>query len=355
VIQDSRFRALALTSLVAVGVGCAALNLPLRGQAQTGKAVPTLTPVPRYLDAFDDAEPGSGDFAGGVLWDAQHGAEEFLRANPRLRGPIPPPPAQIAELRIVVSLAGLTCRIYDPKGGFERTFPVGVGVRTSDTGRSITPTGEFSTHPDPDNTWYYTWERWVPEYFAGLPFLRLDIIDADGHPTYGLHGPIAASLSRGYVSHGCVRMRGEDVQEVFRFAHAHPGSPVTIQEEPDYDRYGLLVDVDMPRLQPAEREWPAVRLAAPAEVRVELIGPGAAPIGVPARFEARIAGPAKASVVHLLFNAGGRSNGRTSGLLAPGQPFEIALSNAGATEIFAIALDRDERPIAFGSARLDVR
>jgi len=54
--------------------------------------------------------------------------------------------------------------------------------------------------------WWWVPRRTNPEYFAGLPFLRITAENSMHQNTYALHGPITATLTRGYVSHGCVRM-----------------------------------------------------------------------------------------------------------------------------------------------------
>jgi hypothetical protein len=72
-----------------------------------------------------------------------------------------------------------------------------------------------------------------------------------GANTYALHGPITATLIRGFVSHGCVRMRPADVIRIFWIMKKHPSAPVTIQREVEKDANGKRVDVGMtPALYP---------------------------------------------------------------------------------------------------------
>ena len=85
--------------------------------------------------------------------------------------------------------------------------------------------------------------RTVPEYFGGFPFLRLTARNSDGANTYGLHGPITAQLIRGYVSHGCMRMRSDDIIRLFWIAKQHASMQVTIQKEVELDAAGQRVDV----------------------------------------------------------------------------------------------------------------
>ena len=58
-----------------------------------------------------------------------------------------------------------------------------------------------------------------------------------------LHGPITEELIRGYVSHGCARMRSQDIIRLFWMAKQHPSMPVTIQREVERDAQGQKVDV----------------------------------------------------------------------------------------------------------------
>lgn len=157
---------------------------------------------------------------------------------------------------IVVSLDGLTLRLYDRAGSYDKTFPIGPGA--IENGKSLTPT---STHlatgvfyaradrpqgvdgPTPRQA-VWSWNSkcriwWKDErgrdlpVFAGLPFIRLE-----GPPTssYAIHGPVdnytaanGGNLRRGYVSHGCIRMASNDVVEVYALIQGHK-TPVRIQQ-----------------------------------------------------------------------------------------------------------------------------
>ena len=83
----------------------------------------------------------------------------------------------------------------------------------------------------------------MPDYFGGFPFLRLTARNSAGANTYALHGPITSQLIRGYVSHGCVRMRGDDIVRLFWMVKSHPNTPVTFQREVELDAAGNEVDV----------------------------------------------------------------------------------------------------------------
>lgn len=162
-------------------------------------------------------------------------------------------PTNLPELQnpeIIVSLDGLSVHMFDRATGFSEVYPAGVGEKNS-RGKSITPTGHFQTGADGNDPWWYVARRTNPEYFGGFPFLRLTAKNSDGANTYALHGPITANLIRGYVSHGCVRMRPADVIRIFWIMKKHPNAPVTIQTEVEKDANGKKVDVGMtPALYP---------------------------------------------------------------------------------------------------------
>ncbi len=172
--------------------------------------------------------------------------------------------APLHNPQIVVSLDGLTLHLFDTTVGFDRVYAVAAGALDA-TGVSMTPTSDHAaggvfhtganTHVATDAQWgdYYSCRIWdvvdgvKKPVFAGLPFLRLS-----GTPTsgYGLHGPIdhytdpnGGSLRRGYVSHGCVRIGADDIQEIFFLVHQHPSTPVKIQRAIERDANGDAVDV----------------------------------------------------------------------------------------------------------------
>ncbi len=150
---------------------------------------------------------------------------------------------ELVEPEVIISLDGLTAHLFDRHTGFSAVYPVGVG-RLSATGDSITPTGHFATHADTSEYWWYIPRRAIPEYFGGFPFLRFDAQNSRGQYTYGAHGPITETLERDYVSDGCVRMRGEDIVELFYLVRNHGSTPITIQREVELDAFGDPVDID---------------------------------------------------------------------------------------------------------------
>lgn len=162
----------------------------------------------------------------------------------------------LTDPAITISLDGLTLRLYDRAGDYDRTFPVGVGQ--IEDAESLTPDslyrsdGVFYTRTDlaptiDGNTpstarwgWNYSCRMWWTDeqgnqipVFAGLPFIRLQGPSSTG---YGIHGPVdqfnrsnGGNLRRGYVSHGCVRMEAADLVEVYALIQGH-SAPVRIQQ-----------------------------------------------------------------------------------------------------------------------------
>lgn len=169
---------------------------------------------------------------------------------------IPTDLPELVEPEIIVSLNGLSVHLFDRHTGFSEVYPTGVGEKNS-RGVSYTPAGHFQTGDDTTDAWWYVGRRTNPEYFDGLPFLRLTIENHEGANTYAFHGPITNPLKRGFVSHGCMRMKPNDIIRLFWIAKKHPSIPVSIQTEVEYDAEGKKVDVGMtPALYEVDAEIP---------------------------------------------------------------------------------------------------
>jgi hypothetical protein len=203
-------------------------------------------------DGGDPADLSVGDLGeDDSKADGNWGAALTCKTAPNLP-PLPSP-------RITVSLDGLTLRLWDPTTGFDKTFPVGVGVIDAEP-TSLTSGESLSYYPiaryakqdfvikpstiQPCKIWWTdpeTGEK-LP-VFAGLPFLSWS-------GSYGIHGPIdnyrapnGGNLRRGYVSHGCIRMAGADVLEVYARIKGVASVPVHVQREPERTAAGAEVDV----------------------------------------------------------------------------------------------------------------
>jgi hypothetical protein len=207
---------LSLTTLIGVAVGCADPSPGEDPELGSGQGV-----------EYDEENPGA------PLDDGKSDAPHYQ---------IPSDLPELVAPEIIVSLDGLTVHLFDRATGFEEIYPAGVGVKNS-RGISITPTGHYQSGSDTSDVWWYSPRRTVPDYFGGFPFLRTTAENDDGANTYALHGPITSTLIRGYVSHGCVRMRGTDIVRVFWMVKSHPSTPITIQKEVELDAAGKKVDL----------------------------------------------------------------------------------------------------------------
>jgi hypothetical protein len=172
--------------------------------------------------------------------------------------PIPDLP-RLTNPKIVVSLHGLTLRLYDEATGFNKVFPIGPGIinqTASDStyGESkswypIIATGkqDFVITPagiDPCKIWWTDPDTGAKSpVFAGLPFISW-------FGSYGMHGPVdnyraanGGDLRRGFVSHGCLRMEAAGVLELYARIKGVARVPVRVQREPERDAAGERVDV----------------------------------------------------------------------------------------------------------------
>ncbi|MBP7125873.1 L,D-transpeptidase [Myxococcota bacterium] len=237
-----------------------------------GAAVPWM--LAAVVGACETGDPGEGasdpeeELGIGSIDDLKEdgGWGSALTCKPLPDLPVLPHP------EIVVSLDGLTLRLFDASTGFEKVFPIGPGAIRN--GESLTPTSlsrpdlRFHLRLDkplvkeiPDSRkaqpWGYAYSckywwkdpssgKQVP-VFAGLPFLRLE-----GAPSlaYAIHGPIDAytepsggRLKRGYVSHGCIRMEAADVLEL---AARCKGRKVPVRVQRSVERRSDGTAVDLP-------------------------------------------------------------------------------------------------------------
>ncbi|HEY5921878.1 MAG TPA: L,D-transpeptidase [Kofleriaceae bacterium] len=191
------------------------------------------------LDGYDP-EVGAGE---GVEYDEENpGAPLDDGKSDAPRYMIPTDLPMLVAPEIIVSIDGLSVHLFDRATGFQAVYPAGVGTKNS-RGISITPAGHFKTGVDSNDGWWYAARRTVPDYFGGFPFLRTTAQNSAGANTYALHGPITEELIRGYVSHGCIRMRGNDIVRLFWMVKNFPNTPVTFQREVELDAAGKRVDV----------------------------------------------------------------------------------------------------------------
>jgi len=143
-----------------------------------------------------------------------------------------------AQRRIIVSLVDRKLAVVESERVL-RVFPTAVGAP-----KSPSPTGSYkivSRIPEP--TWY-TKGRIVPPGKAnplGTRWLGLSI------QGYGIHGTNNPSSIGHNASHGCIRMRNHDVEELFEMVTV--GDEVELQGErtPETDRlFGPVVVASNP-------------------------------------------------------------------------------------------------------------
>ena len=122
--------------------------------------------------------------------------------------------------RIKVHLGSLRLELFHD-GELERTFPIGIG--TADT---PTPPGTYAIkylmRPDDQNTLY-------GHFVYGLSGFSDVIRDVPGGGELGIHGTNDPEHSIGRrVSHGCIRLRNEDVESLVPFLPL--GTPVDVDD-----------------------------------------------------------------------------------------------------------------------------
>lgn len=172
--------------------------------------------------------------------------------------PIPDLP-RLPNPKIVVSVHGLTLRLYDETAGYNKVFPIGPGVINQNAGEStygeskswypIIATGKqdfviTQSGMTACKIWWTDPDTGAKSpVFAGLPFLSW-------YGSYGMHGPVdnykaanGGNLRRGFVSHGCLRMESADVLELYARIRGAARVPVRVQREPERDPAGVRVDV----------------------------------------------------------------------------------------------------------------
>jgi len=116
---------------------------------------------------------------------------------------------------IRVSPNGLSVHFFDALTGLSRVYPTGPGALSQSSGKGVTPTGFYATSPNSGGNCWNIAQRFAPAYFGGFPF----------------------------ASHGCMRMRAEDIVELFYLIQGHPSVTVTIQQLTEIDPSGQPIGV----------------------------------------------------------------------------------------------------------------
>lgn len=210
----------------------------------------------------DEFDEGEGDLPVGDLSADDAKADGLWGAATTCKN-IPDVPA-LPHPEITISLNGLTLHLVDRSVGYDQVFAIGPGAIDQDTGSatfgeslSYYPVHaygkqDFTIKPSTSTPCKIWWTdpatgKKLP-VFAGLPFMSFS-------GNYAIHGPVdnfrvanGGSLRRGYVSHGCIRMAGADVLELYGRIRAASSVPVHVQREPERTADGERVDLASPWL-----------------------------------------------------------------------------------------------------------
>src|SRR4051812_13078431 len=113
--------------------------------------------------------------------------------------------------RIVLSIADRKLALVEA-GRVTKIYPVAVGAPTTPS-----PTGVFRIATRiPNPTWYSPGHKIVPPGKSNPLGTRWMGLSRKG---YGIHGTNDQSSVGHNVSHGCIRMRKADVEELFKLVH----------------------------------------------------------------------------------------------------------------------------------------
>jgi hypothetical protein len=220
-------------------------------------------------------------------------AGRFLCGNRTLIGPAE---VELVEPSLTVSLKDLTLSLRGSDGAVVLVYPIGAGGFRDETshrlmtpamrpevtrtpGRAYMERSRYQYQGHPRGRGYMIASRTHPDYYDGLPFVRLRRFDQPADQ-YGLHGPISrggtyplspglrgealarlkriaprhaidpegllarlfeerlvaddARLVRGRITNGCIRLRERDIRELHAILDQLPlGAPVTITLGPD--------------------------------------------------------------------------------------------------------------------------
>lgn len=151
---------------------------------------------------------------------------------------------------IIISLTGLTMRVHMPEFGHDIVYPVGVGLKDVD-GVSITPLSPengWQSSSDTNSAFYYREHRFQPAWCGGLPYI---IVEKSGDGWLSLHGPGYGhdgfgTLRRGWVTHGGISLRQQDIVELYKLMQKWPGMTVNVIHDRDVWPDGSIVDVNYP-------------------------------------------------------------------------------------------------------------
>ena len=130
-------------------------------------------------------------------------------------------PIEPARRRVVVSLPERTLSLFE-NGQVVRVFSVAIGAP-----QTPTPVGTFTIKNRIPNPTYYRPGKVIgpgPSNPLGTRWMGLDL------KGYGIHGTDEPQSIGHALSHGCVRLRNDDVEQLFDLLR--PGDIVELRDEP---------------------------------------------------------------------------------------------------------------------------
>lgn len=161
-------------------------------------------------------------------------------------------PLSHTKFRVIGDILERKIILEEPTYGIIKTFPIGVGafdVRTAPgmdrkVVRQLTeefPNGfvrqeKLNSEPIQSNTRVRTY----PSYYRGRPFIGLRTSDGQ-YRQIGMHYQIDKwGLTRGFVSHACIRVRDKDLYQIDAILNEGPHGTLSIDfrnAQPQYSRY----------------------------------------------------------------------------------------------------------------------
>jgi hypothetical protein len=124
--------------------------------------------------------------------------------------PNQPTEAPKGQLSIFIKIPARTLELYE-NGKVYKTYRIAVGK---------------SETPSPVGEWVIIWKSYRAGDIFGTRFLALNVPWGG----YGIHGTNQPWSIGGYTSHGCIRMRNKDIEELYEWIPV--GTPVRIENHP---------------------------------------------------------------------------------------------------------------------------
>jgi len=178
-------------------------------QDSASEALILMAPAP-------DPKPSLGSWVTLPAW-----AKPWQSDRPPEATPAPPPVPQ-RNTRLLVDLSDRRVTVYRD-GKVRDRYPIAIGQAGWET-----PSGTFHVTETFENpVWQHpiTGENVTgPDNPLGSRWIGFW---SDGHNQIGFHGTNEEALIGQAVSHGCVRMRNQDIEQMFR--EVEPGTPVVVQ------------------------------------------------------------------------------------------------------------------------------